>query len=74
MFVVSDFFRIFAKKKNNLVMDKICTTIEQSERLIELGIDVKTADMLADVASRFGWPYQEYKEEDFGCHYYEEEY
>ena len=27
-------------------MDKICTTIEQSQKLIELGIDVKTADML----------------------------
>ena len=27
-------------------MNKICTTIEQSEKLIELGIDVKTADMV----------------------------
>ena len=26
-------------------MNKICTSIEQSEKLIELGIDVKTADM-----------------------------
>lgn len=26
-------------------MNKICTTIEQSQKLIELGIDVKTADM-----------------------------
>lgn len=26
-------------------MNKICTSIEQSERLIELGIDVNTADM-----------------------------
>lgn len=26
-------------------MNKICTSIEQSERLIELGIDVSTADM-----------------------------
>ena len=26
-------------------MNKICTTIEQSQRLIELGIDVNTADM-----------------------------
>ena len=27
-------------------MNKICTSIEQSKKLIELGIDVKTADML----------------------------
>jgi len=26
-------------------MNKICTSIEQSKKLIELGIDVKTADM-----------------------------
>ena len=26
-------------------MDKICTSIEQSKKLIELGVDVKTADM-----------------------------
>ena len=26
-------------------MNKICTTIEQSKRLIELGIDINTADM-----------------------------
>ena len=26
-------------------MNKICTSIEQSERLIELGLDVNTADM-----------------------------
>lgn len=26
-------------------MEKICTTITQSKKLIELGIDVKTADM-----------------------------
>ncbi len=26
-------------------MSKICTSLEQSKRLIELGIDVKTADM-----------------------------
>ena len=26
-------------------MKKICTTIEQSKKLIELGIDVRTADM-----------------------------
>lgn len=27
-------------------MSKICTTIEQSQKLIELGIDVNTADMV----------------------------
>ena len=26
-------------------MNKICTSIEQSQKLLELGIDVKTADM-----------------------------
>lgn len=26
-------------------MNKICTSIEQSQKLIELGVDVKTADM-----------------------------
>ena len=34
-------------------MNKICTSIEQSKRLIELGIDVNTADMFylrADIA------------------------
>jgi len=29
-------------------MNKICTTIEQSKKLLELGIDVKTADMFWD--------------------------
>lgn len=29
-------------------MDKICTSIEQSKKLIELGLDVKTADMFWD--------------------------
>ena len=27
-------------------MNKICTSLEQSKKLLELGIDVKTADML----------------------------
>ena len=31
-------------------MNKICTSIEQSQRLIELGIDIKTADMFWDMA------------------------
>lgn len=26
------------------------------------------------VTSRFGWPYLEYKEENFGCHWYDEPY
>lgn len=29
-------------------MNKICTTIEQSQKLIKLGIDVSTADMMWD--------------------------
>lgn len=29
-------------------MNKICTTIEQSKKLIELGLDVNTADMMWD--------------------------
>ena len=29
-------------------MNKICTDIEQSKKLLELGIDVKTADMFWD--------------------------
>lgn len=32
-------------------MNKICTSIKQSKKLIELGIDVKTADMYYDVNS-----------------------
>lgn len=31
-------------------MNKICTSIEQSKKLIELGIDVNTADMFWDTA------------------------
>ena len=31
-------------------MNKICTSIEQSKKLIELGIDVNTADMFWDMA------------------------
>ena len=29
-------------------MNKICTTVEQSKKLIELGIDINTADMMWD--------------------------
>ena len=29
-------------------MNKFCTTIEQSKKLLELGIDVNTADMMHD--------------------------
>ncbi len=32
-------------------MNKICTSLEQSKKLIELGIDVNTADMYYDVNS-----------------------
>lgn len=32
-------------------MAKICTSIEQSKKLIELGIDINTADMYYDVNS-----------------------
>ena len=32
-------------------MNKICTSIEQSKKLLELGIDVSTADMYYDVNS-----------------------
>ena len=32
-------------------MAKICTSIEQSKKLIELGVDVNTADMYYDVNS-----------------------
>ena len=31
-------------------MNKICTTIKQSKKLIELGIDINTADMFWDMA------------------------
>jgi hypothetical protein len=30
-------------------MNKICTSIEQSKKLIELGLDVNTADMFWDL-------------------------
>ena len=29
-------------------MNKFCTTIEQSKKLLELGIDINTADMMHD--------------------------
>ena len=32
-------------------MSKICTSLEQSQKLVELGIDVNTADMYYDVNS-----------------------
>ena len=34
-------------------MNKICTSIEQSQKLVELGVDVKTADMYYEV-KKFG--------------------
>jgi len=30
-------------------MNKICTSIEQSKRLVELGIDINTADMIHNI-------------------------
>ena len=39
-------------------MNKICTSIDQSKRLIELGIDVNTADMVYCVELyKEGWKY-----------------
>lgn len=53
-------------------MNKICTTIEQSQKLIELGIDVNTADMMWDDWSLIdeGWKlsigYHPEIEKDYG--------
>ena len=39
-------------------MNKICTSINQSKKLLELGIDVKTADMVYCVELyKEGWKY-----------------
>lgn len=43
-------------------MSKICTSIEQSKKLIELGIDVKTADMcwsidIPDLPTLLAYPF-----------------
>ena len=39
-------------------MNKICTSIEQSKKLIELGIDINTADMVYCVELyKEGWKY-----------------
>ena len=39
-------------------MNKICTSIEQSKKLIELGIDVNTADMVYCIELyKEGWKY-----------------
>ena len=56
-------------------MNKICTSIEQSKKLLELGIDVNTADMIyqpimdIDSMSNFGflnipecYPFNEFKD------------
>ena len=40
-----NYLRMICGNLKNKVMNKICTTIEQSKKLIELGIDVNTADM-----------------------------
>ena len=44
-------------------MNKICTSLEQSQKLIELGIDISTADMcyIKDKPN-IGFLYEEYKE------------
>ena len=34
---------------------------------------VDTPDENGNVTARFGWPYLEYKEENFGCHWYDDE-
>lgn len=34
---------------------------------------VDTPDEDGNLTARFGWPYPEYKEENFGCHWYDEE-
>ena len=53
-------------------MNKICTTIEQSKKLIKLGIDVNTADMMWDDWSLIdeGWKlsvgYYPEVEKDYG--------
>lgn len=36
-----------------IIMNKICTSIEQSQKLIELGIDVSTADMYYEPSPGF---------------------
>lgn len=45
-------------------MNKICTSIEQSQKLVELGIDVNTADMIYNVFDvsyvRHGTPIDKY--------------
>jgi len=45
-------------------MNKICTNIEQSKKLIELGIDVNTADMIHNILGesyvRHGTPIDKY--------------
>lgn len=33
------------RQNRKIVMNKICTSLEQSKKLIKLGIDLKTADM-----------------------------
>ena len=45
-------------------MNKICTSIEQSEKLIELGIDVNTADMYYGNGNKDKLIIGEWKEEE----------
>ena len=37
------------KRRVYIIMNKICTSIEQSKKLIELGIDVNTADIIYNI-------------------------
>jgi len=37
-------------------MNKICTSIEQSKKLVELGLDIKTADMYFDKTTKLLYP------------------
>ena len=54
-------------------MNKICTTIEQSQKLIELGIDVNTADMFyADLLVDDNHKYNLHPLESYGFKTFEE--
>lgn len=39
-----------SKKLKESIMNKFCTSIEESKKLMELGLDVNTADMFWDMA------------------------
>jgi hypothetical protein len=48
-------------------MNKICTSIEQSKKLIELGIDVNTADMFWDLLDGDDLPSGTYTKWEYAC-------